>query len=508
MSRAVIDQPGFRLFTLGFLLSLILGLAGRAQISSVRLEKSLQKSIRLLEKDFSVDFELAEVRLAKWGLPLPHLIVYKLRISPKKNFCHNSQIFIDELEVPLSFKSIFFPEEAIGFVRAKNVDIRLVDLDECLTPDSNQRKADAALPSSVVTSPGTSGNLFTNSTRSHLKEISIEQLKIISLKNFDQPLVFKQMRFFLDYKESRLSQVEIKSKIYSIKDSRADIFFLIADFNATLKPDPTQNIDLAIQLKGRLLDGDIQAFMQASSLSRKLSFEMTTHKVSIKAFAPFFNRFKNDFNLDKWPLNIGFYMVGDAEEQGLEKKAFFKIKNFEAMGENMSLRSPEIDIEFLNSRTDLKPFTMSLYRIPLTPLKSIFADHFNFQSIESLGFLKGDFKFDDAKYWNFEGLLEKPELIFSNRGSRELQTVDSVQVNLNHKNELFNFKLDNVRLNQSEMLGEIEGFYANENKSLQIKLNLEGPILNERVWKQLTQVSQSPVLKMNWTYKKVQDERH
>lgn len=506
MSRAVIDQPGLRTFVIGLMLALGFGFGLKSQITSSRVEKSLQKSIRILEKDFNIDFELAEVRLSKWGLPLPHLIIYKVRISPKKQFCQNSQIFIDELELPIQYRTLFLPDEAIHLIRAKNIDVRLVDLDKCFEP----AKSLAVQPgqSSESSKAVDASKIFSQKTRTQLKEISIEQLKIVSVKDIDQPLVFKQMRFFLNYQDSKLSQIDLKSKFYSIKDRRTDIYFLIADFNASIKPDQTQNVEVAMQLKGRLLDGDVQVFLNASSLSHKLNYEVKTRKVSIKAYAPLLARYKSDLNLDMWPLSTSFYMLGEAEKTAKESKAFFKFKNFEAAGENMSVRTSEIDVETNAGRHDIKPFTLTLNHFSLTPLKSILSDHFDFQSVESLGFLKGILKYDEAQTWSFDGFLEKAELIFSNRGTRELQVVDSVQVNLNHKSNLLNFKFDQMKFNQNDILGGLEGDYSELSKSLQLKLDIEGQILNQNIWKQLTQVQQSPSIKLNWTYKKASDERH
>ena len=48
MSRAVIDQPGLRVLTVGLVLSLVVGFSLRAQISASRVEKSLAKSVQMI----------------------------------------------------------------------------------------------------------------------------------------------------------------------------------------------------------------------------------------------------------------------------------------------------------------------------------------------------------------------------------------------------------------------------------------------------------------------------
>ena len=107
MSRAVIDQPGFRVSLVGMALSLFIGLAIQTQISDTRVQKYLSHSIDRLQKDFIVDFGSAQISLSRWGLPLPYLHIHKIRLSPKNNLCQSSQIYIDALEVPFSLGIIF-----------------------------------------------------------------------------------------------------------------------------------------------------------------------------------------------------------------------------------------------------------------------------------------------------------------------------------------------------------------------------------------------------------------
>lgn len=516
MSRAVIDQPGMRVVGFGVFFALVFGFALRSQISSQYVEKSLQRSIQILEKDFAVDFDMAEVRLTKWGLPLPHLIIEKLRISPKEKLCQSSQIYIDELEIPLELKNIFASEKTLELIRAKNVEVRLVDFEACLSKKTRAEPAHEAAKeaASQLEEVKASGNkviaqsgLFSHKTGTKLKEIAIDELKIVTMKSFEQPIVFRQFKVLLDYENSQLSQIDLKSRFYYIKDSRSDIYFLISDITGRIRPEAENNIGMTLQLKGRLLDGDIQAFVQASTQNKKATYEITTKNVSLKAYAPLFNRNNKSTPLDKWPLSTSFYMVGEAQ-QAQDLKAIFKFKNFDATGENMRIEFPEINVETANSQTILRPFQVTLNHLPLTPLKSVLSDQYDFQSVDNLGIINGLFKYEDRQHWSFDGEIQKTQLIFSNRGSREIELIDSVGVNLKYTGKRLQFSLDDIVIQQTALLGGLEGEYIKDPSSVQLKLELEGKVLSEKVWKQLTQVSQSPSIKMNWSYKKTNEERH
>lgn len=530
MSRAVIDQPGWRVAAAGLFFALVLGLTLRSQISPERVEASLQRSVQILEKDFLIDFDTAEVRLSKWGLPLPHLVISKIRLSPKKIWLQNSQIYIDELEIPLPLQNIFTSEQSVDFIRARTVEVRLADLDSSVFssgPVKNRKKqvmaedvvstglqADAYDVSenkgAAESSAGgvSAAQLFSRKTGTRLKEIAIDELKIITAQNYDQPLMFKQFKVFLDYQNDRLAKIDLKSRLYYIKDIRSDIYFLISDLNVHIAPEALGHVGVTLQLKGRLLDGDIQAFAQGSTRNQKLSYEISTRNVSLKAYTPLINRRKKESPFDKWPLSTSFYMVGEAQVDGSDPRAIFKFKNFDAVGENMKIDLPEINVEFVNRQTLLRPFQVNLNHIPLAPLKIVLADQFDFQSVENLGVVNGLLKFEDHNHWSFDGDIKKTELIFSNRGSREIEVIDSVGVNLDYQGSQLKFNLANIVIHQNEIRGGLEGLYSKDPKELRLKLDIEGQVLNERIWRQLTQVVQNPSIKLNWSYRKANEERH
>jgi len=122
MSRAVIDQPGVRVVVIGLVLSIFLGLALRSQISDTRIQAYLDKAVARLQTDFVVDYEYAKVNLSKWGLPFPVIEIQRIRLSPKSSVCQSSQIYIDELEVPVSIGLLLGLTDKIPKIRLQEME--------------------------------------------------------------------------------------------------------------------------------------------------------------------------------------------------------------------------------------------------------------------------------------------------------------------------------------------------------------------------------------------------
>jgi hypothetical protein len=518
MSRAVIDQSGFRVVIIGLALSVFLGLALRAQISETRIQTYLSKSVDRLQADFFVDYESARIDLSSWGMPLPSLVVKNIRLSPKTTLCQSSQIFIDVLEVPISFSMILGLKLVIPKIRAKEIELRLSDIEKCVGSQNVTKEAlpattgKAAQEISVTTQASTDPhvkNIFSNKTKAELKEILIEKLKIISSKKPDQPFLFKQMSVELVYDMKRLSEVHVKSKLNAIKDSRSDVYFLNANLVSIFKAQEDNEIETIVSVSGKLLDGDLQMFAHNFTGSKKISYELAVEQVSVKALAPFFEGTESDkqINFEKTPISVSFVNNGEiylADKASLDSK----FKKVQINIENGLLKTNEIEFNFSGSKFIFKPFDLSISALSLSKLKNIEGLKRKLESFDSLGELSGSLSFKNENSFAIKGHIKNIQAVFSNRGRRDLQTIDSVDISVERNSNILEieaakFILGGEQLDASfEALHDLSAFTT----SAQLKVNAAG--INNKIWEQFTFVEQSPRFSILWNYKKTGKETH
>jgi hypothetical protein len=521
MSRAVIDQSGFRVVIIGLALSVFLGLALRAQISESRIQSFLNRSVDRLQADFFVDYDDARVNLSSWGMPIPTLVIKNIRLSPKATLCQSSQIYIDELEVPISFSMLLGLNLKIPKIRAKEVELRLSDIDKCISrknaknevdiisSETNAKTQKEVNTESQATTDPSFKNIFSNKTKAELNEVSIEKLKIISSKNPNQPFLFKQMSVELVYNINRLSEVHIKSKLNALKDSRSDVFLLNANFESIFKTKENKEVESIASFNGKLLDGDIQLFTHNFIDSKKISYELALEQVSVKALFPFFENTDLDknINFEKTPISVSFVNSGDiylTEKTSLDSK-FKKVQiNFE----NGLLKTNEIELNYSDSKFSFKPFEISINALSLSKLKNIEGIKEKLDSFDSLGYLTGSFDFKNENSYVIKGNVKNIQAVFSNRGRRDLQAIDSVDVSVERN-------LNNLQVVASKFFiaGEMidAKFEAlqdlNSNTSSAV-LKINNASLNNKIWEQFTFVEQSPKFSVLWNYKKSIFETH
>lgn len=518
MSRAVIDQPGLRITVIGLALAVFMGLALRSQISDARVQGYLNQAVERLQKDVSVDYQNARVNLSKWGLPFPVLEILQVRLSAKNGNCRNSQIAVDEIEVPISISTILGLTTKVPKIRLRQVEVRLSDLDRCFVsaaPATNpvvpanksamavSRSNEASVTSDAVKEDD-AAKMFNTTTGAELSEIYIEKLKIIHSQMPDQPVLFKQIGITLQYDKRGLSEVEILSKVNAFRDSKSDIYYLNANMNLMVKrPQDSTRVDVSLGIDGKLLDGDVQFFTHFKQNDPQINYELLVNKVSAKAFLPFIQgetRKKISF-LEKVPASIGFKNTGQIET-GNVTKVESKIKKIEIIIENAQLKSGELNLVYDGHKLEVKPFELLIDSLPLSRLKQVDSLKSRFDSFESLGVLSGKLKYVNENQIQFDGLLRQLEVVFSNRGRRDLQRIEEMNFHLKKKEKKLYLVADSMVVDHEKIDGEILVNYDTELYTLQAELELSGVLLNRRVWDQFTYVEQAPRIDIKWNYHK------
>jgi hypothetical protein len=527
MSRAVIDQPGVRICALGIILSLFLGLAIQNQISGNKVNFYLTKAVQRLEPEFKIDFESARVNLSKWGLPFPVLELKNLRVSPQKNKCKNSQIFIDELEIPISFRLILGISDRIPKIRMKNFEIRLDSEDRCFSrhttfdvermiassktfsgepivdDEHNKTKQNPSESRSV-------SNVFESRTRAELREIYIEKIKFILSGMPEQPIVLRQVNFDLNYLNSKLASVSVKSKLNAIKDMRSDLFYINSDLNILMKPTELSEVDVVLNVDGKFLDGDIRFFAHYVSSNPKISYESNFNKVSTKALFPVIGaEFKRGGSfIQKVPMSVSFQNTGEISTVGANhiestfSRILFNI-------DSATVSSDEIQLNFHDGNLSIRPFMVKIDSFPLSRLKNTDIISGGLDSFESLGALSGNLYFKNEKNINFEGILRDLEIVFSNRGRRDFQKIDEMKLVMRRNDNHLLLNAHSILLNKNKVNGNITAHYSLENSDTEVNMLLDRVLLNRRIWEQFTYFEQEPSLDINWSYRKnLQSEFH
>ena len=431
MSRAVIDQAGFRVCFIGLVLSLVFGLALKSQIAPRRIQSILQVSISRLDKDFIIDFKSAEVRLSNWGLPLPYLEISQIRMSPKKASCQDSQVYIESLKVPLSIISLVTSRSLITEISASNIELRIAEMKGCLTGSSpqfaNKRVQGGAAHHMAMAQTRTEvpekKSIFEVHSSALLEKIKIDQLKVI-YKNFpSQALDFRQVQIDLSYADKRLEKIQLNSQIYALKDPLSNVLYFKGDMMMVFTSSQnSQNIEAEAKLNGRLLDGELQVYALFNSLEQSLKLDFSAKNIALKPLTQL-NRVESTWL--NFPVALNFHGFSQHQLSGAQMN-LISLKDIQIVGDQTLVRIPEVQYKSEKKGAYLSDFEAEIEKLNLNKLANLDQIKSISQSIENFGEMNGIFKFKDNEHMSLVGKISGVGFIFSNRGRREIQHLDSL----------------------------------------------------------------------------------
>lgn len=525
MSRAVIDQPGLKIVITGLVVSIALGLWLRWEISEVQLQKHINKLKVQIQEDFIFDYESTQIQLSQWGLPLPALKVYKTRLSPKKNNCQNSQIYINEIEIPLSPWAVIFSGSLVESLRAKDVQVRISNFNNCLINETKKvriNKESLVNGKDLVKSADSLKKIESEADKTSklaetidqpqqhnpFKNIYIEQLKLILTQRSEQSILFKNINLDLSYQGIKIDQIDLHANVLAAKDLKNESYLLHADLHSAIKIHDHKNIEASVNLSGRMLDGEFKFFGYTQTLNPKLMFELNLNHTSLKAFTPFFEDLKVDSVFEKWPLVASFDLFGELSLAG-DNDYNIKASRVELKGEDTFVSIPQIEVAKKNDQLQLSKADLVVDRLPLKYLNNYFENTGILQSVENFGFISGKAQLVSTEKWIFSGILQDFEFIFSNQGRREYQKINSTKIKIEQSSHNINLSLFDLNMNNADLDGRYDLSYNISDKSFQSDLDIQGVIISEKVWKLLTDSVQAPSIKVIWNAKKRLDqEKH
>lgn len=517
MSRAVIDQFGFRTVFIGLIISLILGLTLKAQISSQKIQNLITESTARLDQDFIIDFQSAEVILSKWGLPLPFVQISQIRMSPKKALCQDSQIYIEKLILPLSPLSLLTSKTLVKEISATTIELRVADLQNCLSGNSKLKENASDKSGNIkatVTEPFNTNkdkskkevaeSLFQVKSAGLLQKIKIDQLKIIYKKYPAQPLNFRQVVVDLSYVDKKMERVAVTAQVHALKDPASDLMFFKGELALVMTDKGVHRVETEAKLRGRLLDGEIQAYTVYNSLEHNVKVDFDLRNVPLK---PLMQLNLIESTWFSYPVAFQFHGFGQFQIDG-HPLTILKLSDISIAGERTHIKVDEIKVREENSQLKIEPFQAEIKNLDLNKLANINQIKSISQSIDDFGEINGNFKFSNQDSAEFQGDWTGLAFIFSNRGQREVQKIDTFHVAGKLHDENLNFKLDQLQINREAVTGEMLLSANRKNSNVQAEASLSGSFLNEKIWQLLTGVSQKPSLKLNWNFKKSLEERH
>ena len=497
MRKAVVDQSGLKIVVIGIIISVFLGLIFKSQIRPNVVKARLEKTLVKLQKDINIDFESVEVQLSEWGIPRPVVAINGIRISPLNTLCNENQIYIESLSFPLSLNLLLSENKTINSLRMSLVEIRFKHLDQCLKSANKEATAVNDIRVQNKTENVQFDKIVERSS-THLKDVSIDRLRLISPDNLKTAIDFNAVQMALGYKENKLSTLQLQSQLMMFKDPNRNLYLLKSDAKLSLEMSENNFLNIDADIAGLILDRPIKIKVKTDSDKKTINLFGEFKSISLKALNYLVRSENRDVEIFDFLTGstISGYVTG---EYSLEKRfGEILLSKTKLYFGNGVIEVNDIHLNSSEGRWSLKPFDVAISRIDLTKV----IDHPYFSkiksSIQNTGYLSGMLQYDQNGRVKLNALLEKVSFYFSNRSIRLSQTFDRFNLKLIADNEKIDFSADDFIYNGHKILGHIHYLQKKQQQSQLLTADLKGEILSQDVVKLFTGLSYQPEMSINF----------
>lgn len=508
MRRAVVDQAGLRVVVIGLILSLFIGLIFKSQIRSSVVKARLQQSILRLQKDINIDFESVEVRLSEWGIPRPVIEIRGVRISPLKATCQENQVYIENLSFPLSFNLLFSKEKVISTVRISLLEVRTKNTRLCFSKgeskpsqDSTSQAVTMASPKEIekdVTVAKNDAFVKLRNFKSHLNEVKIDRLRVIAVDKMNTAVDFSAVQILFKYEGEKLNELGISGQLLAFKETDKSYYLLKSDIKFSVKLEEKMIVNA--ELKGLVMDRPFQLKIRNDEQKNSIQFLGEIEGISLKAI-------NYIVKTERPQTEVFDFLSGSSMTGYLTGEYFLSDRHYEIDIKDLKILVgggiAEINDIYVSGTMDekaqVKPFDVQLSHIELTKILL----HKTFDnirpSIQNAGYISGLIQFTGVERFKVKSLIEKTSFVFSNKGERVSQVIDSFNFHASIDPHKLGLSINEFILDSQKIQGAVKYSHQYESDDKTLSVDLEGRLLKPETVKLFTGTAAEPQIKLLFT---------
>lgn len=459
----IAEQPGRFILFSGVLLAVVLGLVLRGLIAPNKVKSLVEAAASRMHKDVEVQFEGAQISLARGLLPRFAVIITKVKMESANECWMKPELTADEIRLPLSLWSLVQGENPVTQVEAGKVQIALRSLYKNCETNGEVKAVETPQIKRFVTIKGGSSAREASPSNPQVKAILIDQLSI-SAPNLAEPLDLSAFAIRLKSHSPRV--VEMTAKTHLMRDEQVGDYLSHATVWGEYSEFPRAT--LQARLSGNWREGSYQVKANYGMKEEELATELDLKHIPLSQVFQVLRKFqwlKEDLN--------GRQVWVSLNAQSTITKSNFKgaqmqLKDLRLEGDLGDLKVDEVRVVSL-SPVKYYPFTVDVRRLNGDKLFALMNKPHPAPILGQLGSFDGTAVVTDQDHIKLTGVHRGLEFIFSNKGQREMQVLREIAADLSLEKDKWNVKVSRFLLDQGVFDGQLQVAANREFKNLEVK---------------------------------------
>ncbi|MFV8257807.1 hypothetical protein ACNQKP_08370 [Bdellovibrio bacteriovorus] len=448
----------------GLILAFLLGYTTKSLLSPSRLAARIEKAASHIHKDVKVSFGSAYVSLSNGILPRFAVIITNVRMESAQTCWAAPVMEIDELRLPLSFLNLIQGKAPVRVVEANSVNLTLRDdFKDCDPTDPEQIPASQPRPA-VMLSPSEQSQKYRNDVRG----VSVRTLKITSAKHPQYST--ELMNFAVKVKSFEPKIIEVTAKTHLMKDSQVGDYLSHANLYLQYKESP----EAAVQAHffGNWREGHYSVIANYTLGDQLLAVETDLKHIPLSQILAILQKYQlasRDLNGRQVWMSSKARMEGPVDEI---RSLPLEIRDLRMEGDLGEMHVDKINIASIEP-LKYEPIHVDVKKLDIEKLLVLLNRTKQTSILGHLGSFTGRAEIVSDQKMRMSGEHAGLEFVFSNKGQRELQVIESMVGDIALDQDQWSFQIKRVEPRGGVFVGDLSLRADRDFKAVAVKTHID-----------------------------------
>ena len=475
----VADQPGRWIFFSGFFVALILGLVFRGVTAPQRVQAFVTEAASKIHKDINVTFESAEVSLSHNGFPRLAVVIHQVEMNSSLVCWGQPQLQAKEIILPFSFLSMVFEKRPFKKVLATEVDLKIRSAPSPCVAEV-EVKSPSPSPTTAVTLAHRRKDMEIPANPA-VDRLEIDQLRLQYLPS--QQSSVEVVDFSLQIKSHSPKVIFLEAKTHLIKESFIQNFASSGNVAIEYKEFPEEQ--LSAQFYGHWREGSYSLKadykMADSSLTTEAELKHIPATQVISALKNY-GWLQEDWDGRKMWVTMKGHSQGKAKEW---EKLPVSLNDVLLEGDLGEISVDEFRASQLKPLV-FKPLQAQIKNLKVAPFLEFLKQPRRLSFLGELGEFNGHLELTNDQEMHLMGKQTGLEFIFSNKGSRQVQKVTSLEAEVKLRQNKWDLTTSKIIFDQGQFEGNLKILADRDLKKMDVQITAETLTLAPAVQKLMT----------------------
>lgn len=473
------EQPGKIIFFAGLIFSFLCGYTIKSYFSPTRIYSQIERAASNIHRDVKVQFDSAELSFSDGVFPQFAIIIKNIQMESEKSCWGQPLLEIDELRLPLSIVGFFKERRLLREIEVNKMMLTIREaVEDCGEVQSPQvlKVAPAVQLTPLVEE---------SSYQNYIQSVSVADLQVNAIK---YPQFSSQLkRLTARVKSNEPKVIELRASTHLFKDLRVGDYLSHANLFVEYRESP--QVKIQSHFFGNWREGHYSLIANYTLDEKLVELEADLKHIPLSQILNILQNYglvSKELNGKKAWISTRARWVAPFEKL---RQSPLEIRQIQLEGDMGEFNAENLVFDSLEPLRH-SPIFIDIKRLDVAKVLYLFNRPQSFSILNQLGTFTGRAEITSDQKMLLTGEHSGLEFIFSNKGEREIQSIDKLICDITMDKKDWTFSIHRIDPRGGTFVGNVFLKFDRDLQDFEIKAQVDELILANNVQKLMTNKGQ------------------